>query len=135
LLTTKNQGRFSILWRINHGLLKVLSSRFAPIADIPGFKRGLQEGVKAIRPFVSRADFWRLVLPELYSGSTVAERGALVGPIERYAVQQTLDGQGARLAALDDRLGDIGGDISKPRETADMRLSESIGLRNLGAAQ
>jgi hypothetical protein len=54
-----------------------------------------------LRPCVSGANFWRLVLRELYSGSTDAERGALVGPIERYALQQPLDGQAARLAALD----------------------------------
>jgi hypothetical protein len=39
-----------------------------------------------LRLFVSGANFWRLVLRELYSGSTDAERGPLVGPIKRYAL-------------------------------------------------
>ena len=76
-----------------------------------------------LRPFVSGANFCRLVLRELYSGSTDAERCAPVGPIEWYALQQPRDGHGARQAALDDRLDDIGGEISKPRETADMRTT------------
>jgi hypothetical protein len=86
----------------------------------------------AITALCLRGQFLVSRFAELYSGSTVAERGALVEPIERYALQQPLDSQGARLAALDDRLDDIGGEISKPQETADMRLAESIGLRNLG---
>jgi hypothetical protein len=38
-------------------------------------------------PFVSGANFWRFVLRWLYSGSTDAEGGALVRPIERYALR------------------------------------------------
>ena len=47
--------------------------------------------------------------------STEAKRGALVRPVERYALQQQLDGQGARLAALDDGLYDVGGEICEPQ--------------------
>jgi hypothetical protein len=59
-----------------------------------------------LRPFVSGTNFWRLVLRELYSLSADAEYGVLVGPIQRYTLQQPLDSQGARLAALDDLLDD-----------------------------
>ena len=63
--------------------------------------------------------------------STEAKRAALVGPVERYALQQWLDGQGARLAALDNGLYDVRGEICKPQEPADMRFAEAVALRNL----
>ena len=63
--------------------------------------------------------------------STEAKRGALVGPVERYALQQQLDGQGARLAAVDNGLYDVRGEICKPQEPADMRFAEAMAPRNL----
>ena len=64
--------------------------------------------------------------------STEAKRGVLVGPVERYSLQQKLDGQRAGLAALDDGLNDVGGEICEPQEPADMRFAEAVALRNLG---
>ena len=72
--------------------------------------------------FFNGSDLW---------SSTEAKRGVLVGPVERYALQQKLDGQRAGLAALDDGLYDVGGEICEPQEPADMRFAEAMALRNL----
>ena len=36
------------------------------------------------------------------------------------------------MAALDDGLYDVGGEICEPQEPADMRFAEAMALRNLG---
>jgi hypothetical protein len=61
-----------------------------------------------------------------------SEGGPLVGPVKGYASQQQLDGQGARLAALDDGLHNVGGQIGKPQKPADVGTAEPKALRNLG---
>ena len=61
-----------------------------------------------------------------------SEGRALVDPVKRYASQQQLDGQGARLAAIDNGLHDVGGQISKPQMPADVGIAEPKALRNLG---
>ena len=78
------------------------------------------------------AIFWCLVFGNRLLSSTQSERGALVGPVKRDASQQQLDGQGAWLAALDDGLHDVGGQISKPQKPADVGIAELKALRNLG---
>ena len=51
------------------------------------------------------AIFWRLVFGNVeFQLSTESERSALVDPVKRYAPKQQLDGQDARLPALDDGL-------------------------------
>ena len=61
-----------------------------------------------------------------------SEGSALVSPVERDAAQEQLDGQGARLAALNDGLHDVGGQISEPQKPADVGIAEPKALRNLG---
>src|SRR5262249_20408724 len=82
---------------------------------------------------VSAACLWRPFLVSCFRQptSTECEGGALVGPVKRDASQQQLDGQGVGLAALDDGLHDVGGEISKPQKPTDMGIAEPKALRNL----
>ena len=55
--------------------------------------------------------------------SQQSERSALIGPIQRYTSEQQLDGQDARLVALDNSLHDVGGQIGQPQQPADVGIA------------
>jgi hypothetical protein len=64
--------------------------------------------------------------------SMKAERSALIGPAEWYALEQQLDGQDPGLAAFDDCFDNVRGQIGEPKQLTYMRIAEPESLRNLG---
>ena len=61
-----------------------------------------------------------------------AEYSALLGPGERDPTKQQLDGERAGLAAFDDTLDDVGGQIGETQNPANVRVAQPETLSNLG---
>src|SRR4051812_15705218 len=85
-----------------------------------GLRFFLRQRRKRFRSILMRArsgiGFWPAAPLMLSISMSEPEGGALVGPGERNPSQQQLDRQGARLAAFDNGLDDVGRKIGKPEQ-------------------